>query len=61
MSPEDVRIVWISSDGAEHEEHWPSPDTFVNWAAAQGLRGHWTAYHLDEDGDWVIRTRGRLP
>lgn len=53
-------ICWISPDGEEREERWPSPDRFRAWAAANGVRATYTAYREDEDGDWVVVDKGRL-
>jgi hypothetical protein len=56
----DVVILWLSEDGEEHEERWDSPDAFLCWAAAEGVRGTYTAYEEDEDGDLLVTAKGRI-
>ncbi|NRA36650.1 MAG: hypothetical protein HRU15_00785 [Planctomycetes bacterium] len=48
-----VMIHFCSEDGEELEEQWPSPDAFYSWAITEQIRGTYTAYEEDEDGDWV--------
>ena len=56
----DIRIAWISSDGEEREETWPSLERFRAWMQAEGLHGTWRAYVEDEEGEWVLSDAGRL-
>jgi hypothetical protein len=56
----DVRISWISRDGEEREETWPSVERFRVWALGEGLRCTWRAYSEDEDGEWMVIDEGRV-
>ena len=53
-----IMVHWLTVDGEEHDESWPTVDAFVNWAEAEGLRCQWTAYEEDEDGDFVVSAKG---
>jgi hypothetical protein len=56
----DVRISWISCDGEEREESWPSVERFRVWALGEGLRCTWSAYSEDADGEWSVIDQGRI-
>lgn len=55
-----IRIAWISADGEECEEAWPSVERFRAWALAEGLHCDWRAYEEDEEGEWVLIDEGRV-
>ena len=55
-----IRIAWISADGQECEEAWPSVERFRAWAQAEGLRCTWTAYRPDDEGELVVEDKGRI-
>ena len=55
-----VNITFISADGEEREESWPSVESFRAWAAIQGMAFSYTAYAEDDDGEWVVIDRGRV-
>lgn len=55
---DQVSIYWMTPDGEEHEELWDSLDSFLSWAAGDNIHGQWRAYEADEDGDWVLVSRG---
>ena len=33
---DEVLISWLTNDGAEHDETWPTVDAFRCWAEAEG-------------------------
>lgn len=53
-------IRFLTPDGEEREEEWPSLDAFRSWAIGEGRRLAWTAYQADEDGDWVVVGKGTV-
>ncbi|GDY12728.1 hypothetical protein LBMAG53_16060 [Planctomycetota bacterium] len=55
-----VLITWLTADGEEHEERWPSVERFRAWALAERLDGSFTASVEDEDGDYQFIERGRI-
>lgn len=55
----DIRIAWISADGEEREETWPSLERFRTWAQAEGLHCSWRAYEED-DGEWLLVEEGKV-
>lgn len=55
-----VRIHFSSDDGEELEEQWPSPDAFHSWAISEGMRGNYSVYEEDEDGDWMLTLKARV-
>lgn len=55
----DVMISFLSADGEEREERWPSVERFRTWAAAERMHGTWRAYSEDDDGEWVQVAEGR--
>jgi hypothetical protein len=55
-----VRITVTSADGEERDEDWASVERFLAWARAEGLRGAWSAYEPDGDGEWLLVARGRI-
>jgi hypothetical protein len=55
-----VRITVTSTDGEERDEDWASVERFLAWARAEGLRGAWSAYEPDGDGEWLLVARGRI-
>lgn len=57
---EHVRIAWLSDDGEEREEAWPSVERFRTWAQAEGVHGEWRAYAEDDEGEWVLIDHGRV-
>ncbi len=58
----DIRIAWISADGEECEEVWPSIERFRAWAQGEGLHCTWRAYEADADadGEWLLIDEGRV-
>lgn len=56
----DVMIGFLTADGEERDERWPSLDAFRNWAVGEDLHGIYTVYEEDEDGDWIPTMRGRV-
>ncbi len=56
----DIRIAWVSHDGEEREETWPSIERFRAWALAEGVHGSWRAYESDDDGEWLLSDAGRV-
>lgn len=56
----DVRIAWITADGEEREECWPSIERFRAWALGEGMRCTWRAYRDDGDGEWELADQGRI-
>jgi len=57
----DYLISFISADGEEREERWPSVEAFRNWAIGQGGDYRYTAYRRDEDEDeWLVVDQGRV-
>lgn len=59
MSAMQVRIGYLTIDGEEHEEVWPSVERFRAWAVAEGIRCTWRAYAADPDGEWELIDEGR--
>jgi len=55
----DIRIAWITVDGEECEEVWPTVERFRAWALAESLHCTWRAYAPD-DGEWVCIDEGKL-
>lgn len=54
-----LRITFITADGDEGEETWPSVERFRSWAISEELELTFTAY--EEDGDeWVVVAKGRV-
>ncbi len=53
-------VVVVTADGEEREERWPTLEAFRTWAAAERMRGTWSAFREDDDGEWVLEDRGRL-
>lgn len=58
MPAMDVRISYLTADGAEHEESWPSVERFRAWILAEGIRCTWRAYAADADGEWELVDEG---
>ncbi len=57
---EDLLITYLSADGEERSERWPSIERFRAWALGQRLRCSWSAYAADDDGEWLLIDRGSL-
>ena len=55
-----IRIAWITADGEEREEAWPSVERFRAWAIGEGLNCDWRAYEEDDEGEWVLIDEGRV-
>ena len=55
-----VLITWLTADGEEREERWPSVERFRAWALAERLACSFTASVEDEDGDYLLVERGRI-
>jgi len=55
-----IRIAWISADGEEREEAWPSVERFRSWAIGEGIACDWRAYEEDDEGEWVLVDEGRV-
>jgi hypothetical protein len=56
----EVMVHWLSLDGTEHDERWPSIEAFRTWAAAERLRVSYRAYVQDEEGEWEVVEDGRI-
>ncbi|MFW5829839.1 MAG: hypothetical protein ACOCXA_06215 [Planctomycetota bacterium] len=55
-----VIIGYLSTDGEERDEPWPSVDAFRNWAIGAGWHGVYRVYEADEDGDLIPILSGHL-
>ena len=56
----DVLITYLTADGEERDERWPSVERFRTWALASHLRCAWSAYAEDDEGEPVLIDRGRI-
>ena len=54
-----ILITWEHGD-EEHEEHWESVPAFLAWAAREGIHGTFRSFEEDEDGEYVLKDKGRF-
>ena len=55
-----IRITYNTADGEERDEEWQSIERFRSWALAEGMTVSFNAYQENEDGEWMVVSKGRL-
>ena len=56
----DILITFITPNGEEREERWPTIAAFRAWAVTRDQRLNYTAFAEDEDGEWVVIEKGHV-
>ena len=56
----EVLITFITPNGEEREERWPTIAAFRAWAVTRDQRLTYTAYSEDDDGEWIVVDKGHV-